>query len=224
LILASLLALSGLVLRAAGEFAFLIDYERGNYADRLFILAGLILLLPALAGLAAWVERGLRGRATAMATILLFLAAWQAAAVYDALPRHDAAAISRGWSVGRADQEAVRWIERDAAGQTYTVLADQAVSAAAVEAFSFKRYAGEVFYYPIPTGGPLYQLFLIAASGTSTRATVKQAAQLGQSNLVYVVLNDYWWNFDQVNEELTAQADKSQIIEDGKAIIFRFNF
>ena len=30
----------------------------------------------------------------------------------------------------------------------------------AVREFGFKRYVDDVFYYPIPTGGPLYEQFL----------------------------------------------------------------
>ncbi|MDO8618210.1 MAG: hypothetical protein Q7N87_04995 [Candidatus Uhrbacteria bacterium] len=216
------LVATGALLKLTGDFSFLIDYERGNYAERFFILAQLFLLIPALAGYASWWE-GRRTRSMFLKiALIIFLIGWQAAHAYLALPRHDAAMIGHGWSVGRADQEAVRWIDRDARGEPYTVLANQSVSAAAIEAFGFKRYtSNNIFYYPIPTGGPLYQMYLNITNKPAL-PIIKQAANLGESSLVYVVLNDYWWNAQAVAEQLTALTTRSKIIENGKVKIYKF--
>lgn len=218
------LLLAGLFLQATGEFTFLIDYERGNYADRLFLIAQFFFLLPALDGFSLFLQNGFKKSTTVVVTVILFLMGWQAAQAYLALPRHDATVVGHGWSVSAADEEAVRWIEENANGQPYTVLADQSVSAAAVDAFGFKRYVGDVFYYPIPTGGPLYQIYLQAAADGTSRATIQKAAALGQSRIVYVVLNDYWWDADRVAEELKGIADQTQDIQNGKDRIYRFDF
>lgn len=215
------LIVAGCILKAAGDFAFLIDYERGNYADRLFIVAALFALLPAMRGLGAVLRPSI--------LLAIALMAWGSANVYAALPRHDAAATSRGWSVSLADFEAVRWIEQDANNQAYTVLANQSVSAAAVQSFGFKRYVkspeGEdVFYYPIPTGGELYQLYLQAVGKETDIQSIREAARLGQSNLVYVVLNEYWWDAERVGENLSAIANAEQTISNGRARVFRFEF
>lgn len=215
---------AGFFLKTAGDFTFLIGYERSNYADRLFVIAQLFWLLPAAAGLSLLAERAWKKAATGMVAFLLFAAAWQAASVYLALPRHDAAAVGHGWSVGAADFDAVRFIDQDAAGKPYTVLADQSVSAAAVETFGFKRYAGDIFYYPIPTGGPLYEVFLRAAGKEPTRETMREAAALGKSDLVYVVLNDYWWDAQHVGEELASSTDKMRAFGDGKDTVYKFDF
>jgi len=222
-VIAAGLATAGLLLKLTGDFSFLIDYERGNYAERFFILAQLFLLIPALAGYALWWETR-RTRSTFLKiALLIFLIGWQAAHAYLALPRHDAAIIGHGWSVGQADQKAVRWIDQDAHGEPYTVLANQSVSAAAIEAFGFKRYtSNNIFYYPIPTGGPLYQLYLNVTNEPAT-STIAQAAALGQSHLVYVVLNDYWWNAERVAEQLSTIADQTSLIENGKVRIYKFD-
>ncbi len=213
---------AGIILRAAGDFAFLIDYERGNYADRLFLIA-LFLLIPAAAAgagrLLAWLETA---PALSIVTIFIGLSAWHGAQAYAALPRHDAANVSRGWSVGQSDIEAARWIEQDAQGRVYTVLANQSVSAAAVREYSFKRYAGDVFFYPIPTGGPLYQAYLEAVGPESNPEIIREAGRLGQSDLVYVVLNDYWWDAQRVGEDLSTIANKEATSSDGRVRIFRF--
>jgi len=223
------LMLAGFFLRATGGFSFLIDYERGNFADRLFVIAALVLLMPALNGFAilmdssaSWRMRGNDKSKLLIAALLTIGAFWMAGQAYLALPRHDATITGHGWSVGTADQKAVKWIEADANGQPYTVLANQTVSAAAVEAFGFKRYVSDIFYYPIPTGGPLYQLYLKATS-EPTRDIVKQAADLGHSRLVYVVLNNYWWDAARVTESLRQIADLSTTIGDGAVTIYRFD-
>lgn len=214
--------IAGLVMRAAGDFAFLIDYERGNYADRLFLIA-LFLLVPAAAAGAGRLL-ALLETASALSVVTLFvgLGAWHGAQAYAALPRHDAANVSRGWSVGKSDIEATHWIEQDAQGQAYTVLANQSVSAAAIREYGFKRYVDDIFYYPIPTGGPLYQVYLAAVGTEPSLETIREAGQLGKSDLVYVVLNDYWWDAQRVGEDLSVIANKETASSDGRVRMFRF--
>ncbi|MCC6563979.1 hypothetical protein IT087_03740 [Candidatus Uhrbacteria bacterium] len=213
---------AGIILRAAGDFAFLIDYERGNYADRLFLIALFLLIPAAAAGAGRLLALLETAPALSIVTIFIGLSAWHGAQAYAALPRHDAANVSRGWSVGQSDIEAARWIEQDAQGRVYTVLANQSVSAAAVREYGFKRYAGDVFYYPIPTGGALYQTYLEAVGEEPSLEIIREAGQLGQSDLVYVVLNDYWWDAQRVGEDLSTIADKEAASSDGRVRMFRF--
>lgn len=203
-------------------FSFLIAYEQNNYTDRLTVLSALF-LAP---GAAHWVEERLDAiskRSTFLFACLLitFTALWSIR-VYDALPRYDAAKASSGWNVSRADFEAVRWIHDQAKDTPYAVLANQSVSAAALETYGFLRYYNDVFYYPLPTGGPLYQLFLKASSTDGTASEIKKAAELTQSKTVFVVIDSYWWNADRVNEQLAQMADKAVSFEDGKVWVYRF--
>jgi len=216
------MVLAGLFLKAAGEFAFLIEYERGNYADRLFVLSSLFLLAPAALGASYVLERMKKGSAATAITLLLGLFAWHAAQAYDALPRFDASVASHGWSASISDLEAVRWIDRDAGDKPYTVLANQSVSAVAVRELGFKRYADDVFFYPIPTGGKLYQTYLDAVSDQVTTDTIRDASNLGQSKLVYVVLNDYWWDAQKVADRLAALAQQEQDFNSATDRVFKF--
>ncbi|MFA4955064.1 MAG: hypothetical protein WC641_07190 [Patescibacteria group bacterium] len=201
------LYLSAALLKNLGEFSFLIDYERGNYADRLAILGSLILALAAWPLISDLIDRALEATPLPSAAFLALFLSVAAAASYLALPRHDALTVGRGWSTGLTDIEAVRSIERDAEGAPYTVLADQSVSAAAVRELGFKRYAGDVFFYPIPTGGALYEIFLGMTYNDPSRDLAAEAGALGQSKIVYVVLNDYWWKAESTAEALSALAD-----------------
>ncbi len=211
------------LMQNASDFAFLIQYERGDYAARLSALSLCLLVLAALPAV-AWIIERLRTAwpLVSLVGIMLF-GAVGAANAYNSLPRHDAVQASRGWSVGKADVEAVRWIDRRAGNRPYTVLANQTVSAAAVDEFGFKRYADDVFYYPIPTGGPLYQIYLKMTYEDPSLETVREASRLGKSDLVFVVINDYWWKAAELNETIGEIAQDSWSIENGKVKIYVFD-
>ncbi|MEI7512176.1 MAG: hypothetical protein WCK01_01810 [Candidatus Uhrbacteria bacterium] len=214
--------IAGIFLKGAGEFAFLIEYERGNYADRLFVISTLFLLAPAATGVSLILERMKRASAITAITLLLGLFSWHAAQAYNALPRFDASVASHGWSSSASDLEAVRWIDRDAGIEPYVVLANQSVSAIAVRELGFKRYAKDVFFYPIPTGGPLYQVFLRMVGTEINADTLHDASELGQSKLIYVVLNDYWWDASRVSESLAGLSQAQQSFGNGADRVYKF--
>lgn len=219
---AVLLMVTAWCLQHAAVFTFLINYERQDYAQRLLLVGQLFLLPAALQGLVVAWDKVRQLSIFGFCAFLLGLAAWQGARIYHAFPYHDATHIEHGWNVSAADKEAVRWIERDSRGKPYTVLANQSVSAAAVAELGFKRYAGEVFFYPIPTGGPLYQTFLRVASTEGSLEDIQTAAQLGESERVYVVLNNYWWQFEEVSQRLKKIAEATYEIQDGTIRVYRF--
>ncbi len=216
-------ALSAGILSVGGDFGFLIDYERGNYADRLWLVAILLLIPVVLPELARLLDRARNAPRLSAIITLIAIGTIGAGTGYAALPRHDAVTPSRGWSVGSADIEAVKLIEEDANGEDYTVLANQSVSAAAVKTLGFKRYArNDVFFYPIPTGGDLYQLFLTASYNDPSRETMREAGDLGGSDLVYFVVNDYWWKSAELIEKAGASADRIFPIREGKVTVFKY--
>jgi hypothetical protein len=214
---------SGTILKTTGDFAFLIDYERGNYADRLNTLALLCLIPAAMPAIESLVEKARRTPLITRLTFLTLFVGIASGLAYDALPRNDALVTGRGWSTSQHDLEAVRLIDRDADGREYTVLANQSVSAAAVATLGFKRYAGDVFFYPIPTGGPLYELYLRMTYNEPSRDTARDAALLGKTDLVYVVVNEYWWRAPQLAESLAAIANRDWDIGTGKVRVYRFD-
>lgn len=216
-------AASALILKIAGDFGFLIDYERGNYADRLWIVAWILILPLVIPLIGRLIHRMREGHSFSIATALTAIGILTASMSYAALPRHDAVTPSRGWSVGLADIEAVKLIDEDSNGAPYTVLANQSVSAAAVRTFGFKRYHGDVFFYPIPTGGSLYEVFLKASYGNPSLNTMSEAARLGGSNLVYFVLNDYWWKSDELAELAKKDATRVFEIQGGKVKVFKYD-
>jgi len=216
-------AVAAIILTTAGDFNFLIDYERGNYADRLWMVAWLMLLPLAIPELGKRFEKAKNASGASLIGLFAGIGILGAGMAYAALPRHDAATASRGWSVGRADVEAVRLIDEDSEKQNYTVLANQSVSAAAVRTYGFKRYNDDVFFYPIPTGGELYDVFLRASYEDPSIDTMAEAGRLGGSDLVYLVVNDYWWDAEALVEKARASANRTFEIQDGKVYVFRYD-
>lgn len=200
-----------------------IAYEQTDYVKRIGA-AGWLLLMPMLFLGHTHLMRRVRSLASPIAiSFICLLIAIACGRIYRAYPYHDASRIEHGWNVSRDDMEAVRWIDANADGETYTVLANQAVSAAAIEAYGFARYTPEnVFYYPIPTGGDLYEVFLRAASLQATAQDIRDAAHLGASRRVYVVVNNYWWDASSVQTLLETHADEVHETSHGAERIYVF--
>ncbi|MEI6378408.1 MAG: hypothetical protein WCO55_02015 [Candidatus Falkowbacteria bacterium] len=192
------------------SFGYLIDYERGNYAARLLTMAGItaaplaIILFYEFAKRwqllknTDWLKLGWGLLALALIGCNLYLA----------YPRQDNWQNSRGFSVSQQDIDTVNWINQDARNTDYIVLANQQVSAASLKQFGFaKYYQNDLFYYPIPTGGPLYQFFL-AMNKKPERAIAERAMELAGVNRVYYVVNNYWWGSDKIGRLARVDADR----------------
>ncbi|OIO52596.1 hypothetical protein COY93_03740 [Candidatus Uhrbacteria bacterium CG_4_10_14_0_8_um_filter_58_22] len=219
------------LLRLWVQFPFLISYERTSYADRLADLTLIVLtpmLLYALGRLIIRIRR--HGFPTMALGLTLLLAATVTANVYLAYPRRDRYEDSRGWSTSGADVQAVQSIDERADGADYVVLSDQSVSAAAIRELGFKRYfdskdpnvSDQIFFYPIPTGGPLYQIFLKANMDFGRRATVLQALNLTGTDTAFYVVDHYWWQAQQIILNAQREAD-SWWTEDDRVWVFEYD-
>jgi len=156
-------------------------------------------------------------------SFLIFSAILITTSFYLSYPRFDRYWNSRGYSTGKNDLEAVHWIEDDAK-EDYIVLANQQVSAGALREFGFSRYyKGDIYFYPIPTGGPLYQYYLKMVYEKPNKKTALQAMDLAGVNKAYFVLNKYWFAFPKVLDEAKFEADSWQEIGQGEVYVFEYN-
>ncbi|HTW96461.1 MAG TPA: hypothetical protein VMD74_02245 [Candidatus Methylomirabilis sp.] len=215
------------------NFNFLISYERDQYLDRI-LTETFIFLIPAIVlGLTAFLKRLNETRPFIKFSWLLFLAVLVTTSLYCSYPLKNNYTNARSFSVGADDFAAVNWIEKDAGGKPYVVLSDQQVSAAALKTFGFSRYfktpssyqgegGGEVYFYPIPTGGPLYQIYLDMVYQRPDRATARRAADLTGAGKVYFVINNYWTDFDKIVENAKIEASSYQNLNNGEIYIFTF--
>ena len=222
LIMVAMLAINYLVLKTIVDFTFLIDYERSNYADRLIPLATFF-LIPYFGLFLLWLWQKLLHKPIAIqAFTITLIAAIITSAFYLTYPRKDNYETSHGFNVGDADMQAVYMIEEMGNEDEYLVLANQSVSAAAIWSFGFKQYYGDIFYYPIPTGGELYNYFL-NMNDTPDYDTAEAAMNLVEANKLYYVVNDYWWQAPRIIETAKRNADSWISVDAGKVFIFEYN-
>jgi hypothetical protein len=208
------------------DFSFLINYERSDYSNRILLVAVLLFSPFILEALYFLIKKGQAGNLVQKLILLLFFLSLIPTIVYLSYPRLDNYHNSHGYSLGQDDIEAVHFIENDSQSD-YIVLANQQTSVAALREFGFKHYyqspKGEsIFFYPIPTGGSLYSLFLEMVNEKPSRETMLKSMDLSGTDTAYFVMSKYWWASDRIIEEAKLEADNWQRLGDGAIHIFKY--
>ncbi len=219
------LGVNYLIMSTFLEFTFLIDYERLNYAARLLPLIGFFLVPLLILGL-GHVFVNVKGQPLILrAVVFVALVAIASSTFYLSYPRRDAYETNRGFNVSQADIDAVHLVETMADGVPYLALANQSVSAAAIQEIGF-RYYGDLFFYPIPTGGELYTSFL-AMNELPSRENAEQALKLvpqhGDVMTLFFLVNNYWWDAPRIIETAKTTADDWRSLGDGQIYLFRYD-
>ena len=213
------------LIAAKMPFAFLINYERNDYPQRILLAASLFLLPFFIISIYALLEKIAKQNIFIILSFMIFLTLLISVALYLSYPRSDNYVNSHGYAVSSADIKAVEWINQDAKSD-FIVLANQQVSAAALSRFGFKKYYGsgqeQIFYYPIPTSSPLYQYYLDMVYKKPSRETMLAAMDLAGVNQGYFVLNKYWRAFTKISAEAKLFAGSWQEIDNGQVIIFKY--
>jgi len=216
------------------SFDFIIDYEQGDFAQRILFVA-IIFCLPFILTALYWlIDKILAQKNSIKIPWLIFFVILITTSLYISYPRYDRYFNSHGYAVSQTDIEAVRWIE-DNHQADYIVLANQQTSAAALREFGFKRYLtindnsafdirhSQFYFYPIPTSSPLYQFYLDMVYDYPTKKTMQEAMELTGVSESYFVLNKYWWAFPKILEEAKLEADSWQELGNGEIYVFRYN-
>lgn len=218
--------LIGYLLSASLSFAFLIDYERDNYISRLPILIGLFAMPAIILSLDYLATKIWRSSRSAIFGALIIITLLITAALYLSYPRLDAYTNSRGYSVSEADIKAVRSIDSQT-NNLYIVLANQQTSVASLKELGFDHYfkVGEeqIFFYPIPTGGQLYQYYLQMVNENPSRKTMTEAMNFVGVDESYFVVSKYWWLSSRIIAEAKINADTYWEINGGEIYVFKFN-
>ncbi|MFA5163518.1 MAG: hypothetical protein WC441_03240 [Patescibacteria group bacterium] len=207
------------------SFNSLIDYEQNNYARRLLVIL-VIFQLPFLLWLIeSFMTKVLKAKPLEKIIWSLLLALLLSVSLYTSYPRRDNYLNSRGYAVSRADIEAVNFIDKNSQGD-YVVLANQQTSAAALKELGFDHYypspSGPIYFYPIPTGGPLYQFYLDMVYKKPDRASVLKAMDLVGVDEAYFVINKYWKDSRRIIENAKLEADSFESINKGEIYVFRY--
>lgn len=205
-------------------FTDLIGYEQTNFSSRLLILITIFFLpfiiseLQNLINIISGQTKTIKIIYIAFGLILL------TTSLYISYPRIDKYFNSRGYSTGKNDLAAVRLIDKDAVG-SYIVLANQQVSVAALKELGFDHYfhtsAGEIYFYPIPTGGQLYQYYLDMVYKNPSRETMASARNLTGAKESYLIVNKYWDKSSQIIGEAKLTAISWETINN-EVYIFKY--
>ncbi len=182
-------------------FTDLINYEQTNFAERLLVLIVIFFLPFIFLGLENLISVILAQNKLIKIIWLIFGLALISTSLYVSYPRFDKYFNSRGYSTSQNDITAVRLINQEASGP-YIALANQQVSAAALAEFGFDHYyqtpQDQIYFYPIPTGGRLYQYYLDMVYKNPSRATMAEARALTGVKESYLIVNKYWFQSDRV--------------------------
>ena len=141
--------------------------------------------------------------------------------LYISYPHVDAFEKNRGYSVSEYDLKAVKYIQEDSNNQEYVVLANQSTSAASLQEFGFKKYYNNLFYYPIPTSSPLYEIYLKMVYDQPKEEYIQQARDLTGVDTIYFVINDYWLDSKKRIEQAKVIANNVESIDD-RIWVFKF--
>ncbi len=205
-------------------FSALIGYEQSNYSERIREISFYFLIPIVLYVAQYFIGRLEKTAAWFRFSWIFFLALFLTVSLYLSYPRADRSDTSRGFSTSASDLKAVQTIDQASQGKDYLVLADQAVSAAAIREFGFKKYYHQnIFYYPLPTGGELYQLYLQMVYSRPTRNIVKQALALTGAQEAYFVVNNYWRHSEGIIEQASITADSFWNIDNGRVFVFKYS-
>jgi hypothetical protein len=191
-------------------FVDLINYEQTNYAGRLLVIMVLFFLPYLVLALNHLIRKILAAEMFVRITWLIFGLALIGASLYLSYPRFDKYFNSRGYSVGLNDLLTVKKIAAESE-QPYIALANQQVSVAALKELGFNHYyqstQGPIYFYPIPTGGPLYQYYLQMVYQKPSRLAMLQALDLAGVNEGYLIINKYWHESGKIINEAKLTAD-----------------
>lgn len=209
------------------SFDFLIDYERSYYRERLIILSLLFSLPVIIVLFHDFFIKLKRQNKVIKVFFLSIISLIVLASVYFSYPRVDKYFNSHSFSVSSYDLETVNFIENlieKKENKDYIVLANQQVSVAALKTFGFNRYIkDDLYFYPIPTSGPLYPYYLEMVYDYPSKENMTKATSLANVNTGFLVLNKYWWGFKRLVEEAKVEADNYYQLQNGEIYIFEYN-
>ena len=199
--------------------------EQGQYPARLYHFSFYLLLpffLFALISLWNKIIEKKFGALWLYGSLILLLTV----SFYLSYPRVDAYSFSRYFNTSANDFAGVQQIEEKSQKENYLVLSNISFSAAAIQELGFKKYyqtpTGPLFFYALPTGGPLYNFYLKIVYETVSRETMNQAMDLAGVSQSYLVLHDYWNSFKTAAPQAKQTADEWWEIDKGKVMIFRY--
>jgi hypothetical protein len=201
---------------------FIIEYEQGDFSRRVWQLAFYFLLPIVCYGLYIFAQKTLQKSFINRLFLITILTLSLTFALYLSYPRYDDYENSKFINVSATDFQAVKFIEKDSVGDNYVVLANQMTSAAALKTYGFSKYYNGNYFYPIPTGGPLYDYYEKMLYTNTSRETMIEAMDFAEVNVAYFILPTYWKQFATVDSAAQKAAGSIYNLGD-KIYIYKFS-
>lgn len=214
------------ILSSLVNFSDIINYEQGGFSKRILTIV-VIFSSPFLVLSIYWVIRRIFLFKEKMVQVIWLIVGlfFISTSLYLAYPRFDKYHNSRGYSTSQLDISAVQTIDT-LANEQYLVLANQQVSAAALQVFGFTNYLsspeGSIYFYPIPTGGELYNYYLEMVYENPSQETMHGAMNFAGVNEGFLVINKYWHESGKIIKAAKLSADS--YTEVGNKDIFIFHY
>ncbi len=216
------------ILRSVIVFPNVIVYEQGDYPLRL-LKSSLLFLIPfAMYGLYTLytfaIDAIKNKKQLVKISSVILISILLTLSFYLSYPQKNPKARFPGFNVSQSDVNAVHWIHDRHTDYEYIVLANQLVSAAALTEYSFAQNfnstLGELFYYAVPTGGPLYQYYGKMMYEGQKREYMLGAMDLAGVNTAYFVVNKYWANSEKIIAGAKLSADEWKEVDGGDIWVF----
>lgn len=224
---------SAFTLASTIVFPDVVAYEQSDYPLRLLRVSVLFLIPGAMYGVAFCMENLQKIKLVEKKKKILFplllitLSLIATVILYLSYPQRNQKVRFPGYNVTLSDIKTVEWIHERHQDYNYIVLANQLVSAAALDTYSFAKYfktnQGELFYYAIPTGGKLYSYYGKMIYEGQKREYMEEAMDLTGVKTAYFVVNSYWARSSDIIAGAKATADESYSIDDGNVWIFVYH-
>ncbi len=195
------------------KLSFIIDYEQGDFSRRVWQLAFYFLLPVVIYGFYLIINKASKQSSVYKIFIIFLLSGFITFSLYLSYPRFDDYDNSKFVNLSQNDLLTVEFIEKNAKTD-YIVLANQMTSAAALKTFGFNRYYKGHYFYPIPTGGNLYQYFEKMIYEDTSKQTIIEAIDLTGVKTAYFVLPSYWSRFAIIAEQAKKSADQIFSLDD----------
>ncbi len=201
--------------------SFIINYEQGDFASRIFQLSFYFLLPIVIYGLYVFLAKAEEKKSIYQLYSIFLLSIFLTCSLYLSYPRFDDYDNSKFINVSQPDFDTVNFIEANSHGQNYIVLSNQMASAAALKIFGFTKYYNGQYFYPIPTGGLLYKYFETMIYREASKRTMEQSMEFARVNIAYFILPTYWSHFEEISAFAAKEADAIYNVDD-KIWVFKY--
>lgn len=207
------------------SFNLQISYQKTDYPYRLAYLVALAVMPIFITSVYFWWQKVLDNRRELWPKVFLALitAILITTSTYFSYPVYDRHQNSKSFNVTATDLKTVDFIDQQAQGTPYIVLANQMVGAAAIHRFGFAHYYNNNFYYSMPLGTDnIYQEYLSMVEEYAGRETALNAMDKAGVDRLYLVINNYWHTAKRAIVEADLSAKEKFLIDNGVNSVFLY--